>query len=41
MPVLSSLFLAGLLASLGLPGLAGFIGEFSIFVGFPDNWFWV
>jgi len=32
-PVLSSLFLAGLLASLGLPGLAGFIGEFSIFVG--------
>ena len=35
-PVLSSLFLAGLLASLGLPGLAGFIGEFSIFV-YPEN----
>ena len=32
-PRLSSLFLLGLLASLGLPGLAGFIGEFSIVVG--------
>lgn len=32
-PILSSFFLAGLLASLGLPGLAGFIGEFSILVG--------
>ena len=29
-PVLSSIFLGGLLASLGLPGLAGFISEFSI-----------
>lgn len=32
-PILSSFLLAGLLASLGLPGLAGFIGEFSILVG--------
>ena len=32
-PILSSFLLAGLLASLGLPGLAGFIGEFSIVVG--------
>lgn len=32
-PVLSTFLLAGLLASLGLPGLAGFIGEFSILVG--------
>ncbi len=32
-PRLSSLFLIGLLASLGLPGLAGFIGEFSVVVG--------
>ena len=32
-PMLSSFLLAGLLASLGLPGLAGFIGEFSILVG--------
>lgn len=33
MPRTSSLFLIGLMASLGLPGLAGFIGEFSIVVG--------
>ncbi len=32
-PKASSLFLVGLMASLGLPGLAGFIGEFSIVVG--------
>ncbi len=31
--MLSTFLLAGLLASLGLPGLAGFIGEFSILVG--------
>lgn len=33
MPWLSSFLLGGLLASLGLPGLAGFIGEFSIIAG--------
>ena len=33
MPVLSSSLLVGLLASLGLPGFAGFIGEFSVLVG--------
>ncbi|BAB60271.1 NADH dehydrogenase I chain K [Thermoplasma volcanium GSS1] len=32
-PKLASLTLVGLLASLGLPGFAGFIGEFSIVVG--------
>lgn len=32
-PLLSSFMLAGLFASLGLPGLAGFIGEFSIVAG--------
>lgn len=32
-PKTSSLLLIGLMASLGLPGLAGFIGEFSIVVG--------
>ncbi|MCL4328756.1 MAG: NADH-quinone oxidoreductase subunit M [Candidatus Thermoplasmatota archaeon] len=32
-PVLSTIMLGGLLASLGLPGLAGFIGEFSILGG--------
>lgn len=32
-PFLASFALAGLLASLGLPGMAGFIGEFSILVG--------
>lgn len=32
-PLLSSFMLAGLFASLGLPGLAGFIGEFSIVIG--------
>ncbi len=29
-PILSSIFLGGLLASLGLPGFAGFISEFSV-----------
>ncbi len=33
MPVLSSSLLVGLMASLGLPGFAGFIGEFSVLVG--------
>ncbi|MHB8396099.1 MAG: NADH-quinone oxidoreductase subunit M [Thermoplasmataceae archaeon] len=32
-PLLSSITLGGLLASLGLPGLAGFVGEFSILGG--------
>lgn len=32
-PFLSTILLGGLLASLGLPGLAGFVGEFSIIVG--------
>lgn len=32
-PKTSSLLLMGLMASLGLPGLAGFVGEFSIVVG--------
>ncbi len=32
-PFLASFLLAGLLASLGLPGMAGFIGEFSVLVG--------
>lgn len=32
-PVLATLFLGGLLASLGLPGLAGFVAEFSIIAG--------
>ncbi len=41
-PLLSSLMLAGLFASLGLPGLAGFIGEFSIVVGvFPSISYWI
>ncbi len=32
-PVMATLFLGGLLASLGLPGLAGFVAEFSIIAG--------
>lgn len=36
-PKLSSLLLVGLMASLGLPGLAGFIGEFSVVVGIYAN----
>ncbi|MFG1449124.1 MAG: NADH-quinone oxidoreductase subunit M [Thermoplasmataceae archaeon] len=32
-PFLASFLLAGLLASLGLPGMAGFVGEFSVLVG--------
>lgn len=36
-PKVSSLMLIGLMASLGLPGLAGFVGEFSIVVGSYSN----
>ncbi|HLH86058.1 MAG TPA: proton-conducting transporter membrane subunit, partial [Thermoplasmataceae archaeon] len=32
-PVVSTFLLAGLMASLGLPGMAGFIGEFSVLIG--------
>ncbi|MEM3676046.1 MAG: proton-conducting transporter membrane subunit, partial [Thermoplasmataceae archaeon] len=32
-PVVSTFMLSGLMASLGLPGLAGFIGEFSVLIG--------
>ncbi len=39
-PMLSSFMLAGLFASLGLPGLAGFIGEFSIVVGVYQGISW-
>ena len=41
MPWLSSFLLAGFLASLGLPGLAGFIGEFSIVVGMFQTVGWL
>lgn len=41
-PKVSTLLLGGLLASLGLPGLAGFIGEFSILVGsFQYIGYWI
>lgn len=41
-PKVSTLLLGGLLASLGLPGLAGFIGEFSILVGsFQFIGYWI
>ncbi len=41
-PFLSTLMLGGLLASLGLPGLAGFVGEFSILVGsFQAIGYWI
>ena len=41
-PMVSTLMLGGLLASLGLPGLAGFIGEFSILVGsFQFIGYWI
>ena len=40
MPATSSFFVYGAFASLGLPGLAGFVAEFLIFVGlFTDNGF--
>lgn len=41
-PKVATLMLGGLLASLGLPGLAGFIGEFSILVGsFQYIGYWI
>ena len=41
MPIYASLFMVILLASIGLPVLNGFIGEFTILVGaFLANWRW-
>lgn len=41
-PILSSFLLAALLASLGLPGMAGFVAEFSILAGiYPEVGFWI
>ena len=38
LPVYAALFGFFVLASLGLPGLAGFVGEFLVFVGSFDYW---
>lgn len=41
MPAYSAFFLIALLASVGLPGLNGFVGEFLILAGtFQVHWFW-
>jgi NADH-quinone oxidoreductase subunit M len=41
MPVYAAVFLIMTLASIGLPGLNGFIGEFMILMGtFPVSWLW-
>ncbi len=41
MPAYAAVFLIMALASIGLPGLNGFIGEFMILMGtFPVNWVW-
>ncbi len=36
MPILSGFFLAGAMASLGLPGMSGFVSEFMAFLGLFD-----
>ncbi len=41
-PILSAFLLAALLASLGLPGMAGFVAEFSVLAGiFPEVGMWI
>ncbi len=41
MPVYATVFLIMALASIGLPGLNGFVGEFMILMGtFPVSWVW-
>ncbi len=41
MPVYAAVFLVMTMASIGLPGLNGFIGEFMILMGtFPVSWLW-
>ena len=40
-PVLSAFFVAGTLASIGLPGFANFWGELAIFVGLWKLGFWI
>lgn len=41
MPAYAAFFLVALLASVGLPGLNGFVGEFLILAGtFQVHWFW-
>ncbi len=41
MPLYSAVFAIMMLSSIGLPGLNGFIGEFSILVGtFQVRWYW-
>ncbi len=41
MPVYAAVFLVMAMASIGLPGLNGFVGEFMILMGtFPVSWLW-
>jgi NADH-quinone oxidoreductase subunit M len=40
MPVYAALFLVAMLASVGLPGLNGFVGEFLILLGAFGRWPW-
>jgi NADH-quinone oxidoreductase subunit M len=40
MPIFSSMFLIAMLASVGLPGLNGFVGEFLILLGAFQRWPW-
>jgi NADH-quinone oxidoreductase subunit M len=41
LPVFTTFFMIATLASIGLPGLNGFVGEFLILMGtFPVNWVW-
>jgi NADH-quinone oxidoreductase subunit M len=40
MPVAAALFVVAALASLGLPGMSGFVGEFLVFIGAFPVWQW-
>jgi NADH-quinone oxidoreductase subunit M len=40
MPLAAALFVVAALASLGLPGMSGFVGEFLVFIGAFPVWQW-
>jgi NADH-quinone oxidoreductase subunit M len=40
MPMAAALFVVAALASLGLPGMSGFVGEFLVFIGSFPVWQW-
>jgi len=40
-PLLMTMFVIGVLAAVGLPGTAGFVGEFTVMLAAFDYWGWI